>query len=114
MSELEVFAICSRGYADECTAFYAGRIDVYLPHRDSPQVSGREWETVGANLAKLKAARTVEVWWDGASQGALVDLGAALVLEKPIIIRKWNQRTWSCRLGGVLDARETDSARVSS
>ena len=103
-----IFVICSRAYWKTVLEAYEGREDVYLPGRDTPQILGREWETVQANLEAIKKADEVHLWWDGTSQGALVDLGMALALGKKIIVKKFNSRTWGARLPSVLASREQE------
>jgi len=58
---------------------------VHYPPRDTEQVD----ETGGLricrdNIAGIRAADVVSVWWDPTSSGSKFDLGAAMALNKPV------------------------------
>ena len=57
--------------------------DVFWPLRDNDE-GGTEEEIIQANLMAIRAASIVLVWWHPQSEGSRFDLGAAMVLHKPI------------------------------
>jgi hypothetical protein len=90
-----VFLICpvrnvTPGESTEIAAYVArlelGGIRVHWPARDTIQ-SGDGFVICCANLAAMRAADEVHVWWTG-SEGSVFDLGMAFALGKWVMIAK--------------------------
>lgn len=89
---MNIFVICSRSllnlaYPHEHVEKleHAGHT-VYAPWRDTPQNRGLTARQIcEINARAIANADAVHVFWDGASHGALLDMGAAIALGKPLI-----------------------------
>ena len=57
---------------------------VHFPPRDTPQVSDTGYDICLRNMAEIKAADRVYIFWDGESQGCLFDVGMAFAFKKNI------------------------------
>ena len=55
----------------------------YIP--EAPSVDS-EMTIFARNLELIRAADEVVIFWDGTSHGCLIELGAALALDKPVKI----------------------------
>lgn len=60
--------------------------DVYYPPLDTDQNDSTGYRICIDNLAAIKNAEMIFIYWDGKSQGCLFDAGMAFALDKPITI----------------------------
>lgn len=86
---MKVYIACSRSllglaYPHEHHRWLEARgHDVYAPWLDTDQNKSAE-EIMEQNITAIRLCDEVHVFWDGASHGTLLDIGAALALDKPI------------------------------
>lgn len=76
--------VLGKAYVDELES---RGVEVHWPPRDTEQLD----ETGGLricrdNIAAIRSADEVHIWWDPASTGSKFDLGAAMALGKPIVL----------------------------
>lgn len=93
---MNIFIICSRSLLQLAAPHeHLERLEreghmVHAPWRDTSQEVGRTaLDVCRDNADAIAAADEVHVFWDGASQGALLDMGAAIALRKPLV-NCWN------------------------
>ena len=64
---------------------------IFYPPRDVDQVNSTVEQIIAVELEAIRAADEVHVFWDINSRGSHFDLGAAMVLGKPVkLIHSYN------------------------
>jgi len=72
-------------HAEIVSKLEAEGFSVHWPARDTNQDDPIGLRICADNIAAIAAADVIHVLWDGKSQGALFDLGAAFALGKKVI-----------------------------
>ena len=99
---MKVYLLCpvrqatedERAFLDEHVASLERHgVTVHYPPRDAPQDDPIGTEIVATHLKAIRECDEVQLLWNPSSTGSHFDLGAAMVLDKPLRWLKAPERT---------------------